>query len=122
MLIAYWILAGLLAVAYLGAGFMKTFRSKPALAAAGMAWTDDFQPASVKLIGIAELLGAIGLILPMLLNVAPILSPIAAALLTLVMIGAVVVHVRRKEAFAPALVLTVLSAVAAVLGFLVLAV
>ena len=75
----------------------------------------------MKLIGIAELLGAIGLVLPMLLNVAPILSPIAAAALTVVMVGAVVVHVRRKEAFVPALVLAVLSAVAAVLGFLVLA-
>ncbi|MFV0374537.1 DoxX family protein [Microbacterium sp.] len=118
MLIAYWIVAGLLALVFLAAGFMKIARSRTQLAASGMAWVDDFSDGPVKLIGTAEVIGAIGLILPALLGIAPIFSPIAAAALAVLMIGAVVVHIRRKESFAPALVLAVLSAAAAVLGFL----
>lgn len=118
MLIASWIVAGLLALVFLGAGGMKLARPKPALASSGMAWVEDFTPAQVKLIGAAEVLGAIGLILPKLLGIAPVLSPIAGIALAVVMIGAVVVHVRRKETFAPPLVLALLAIAAAVLGFL----
>jgi hypothetical protein len=44
-------------------------------------------------------------------------SPSAAIGLTIVMVGAVVVHARRREPIAPPLVLAILSAAAAVLGF-----
>ncbi|MGC5225298.1 DoxX family protein [Micromonospora sp. DT81.3] len=64
------------------------------------------------------MLGAIGLILPPLLGIAPVLSPIAAIALAALMLGAIVVHIRRKESFLPPLILAVLSIVAAVLGFL----
>lgn len=121
MLIAYWIVAGLLALVFLAAGFMKSTRPKDALAASGMAYVEDFSSTQVKLIGISEIVGAVGLVLPVLLDIAPILSPIAAVALTIVMIGAIVVHVRRNEPFIPSLVLGVLSAIAAVLGFIVVA-
>lgn len=117
MLIALWIINGLLALAFLGAGAMKAFKSKEALAAAGMAWTEPFSPGAIKAIGVAEILGAIGLVLPLLTDIAPILSPIAATALAITMAGAVVVHVRRKESATPALALGVLSVVSAVLGF-----
>lgn len=120
MTIAYWIVAGLLALMMLGAGGSKLARPKAALAASGMTWTEDFRPATIKLIGLAEVLGAIGLILPMLLGIAPVLSPIAAVALAILMIGAVAVHIRRKEPLIPALVLAVISIAAAVLGFLIL--
>lgn len=119
MLITLWIINGLLAVAYLGAGLMKAARPKEALATSGLNWVEDFSPTSVKLIGLSEVLGAIGLVLPLLLGVAPVLTPIASTALTIVMIGAIVVHIRRKESATPSIVLAVLSAASAVLGFIV---
>ena len=121
MIIALWILNALLAIAYLAAGAMKLARPKPALAAAGMAWADDYTTPQIKAIGAAEVVGAIGLILPLVTGIAPILAPIAATALAILMIGAVVVHVRRKENATPSLVLAVLSIASAVLGFIVLA-
>ena len=120
MIIAFYIVAGLAAVAFLGAGLMKLARPKPALQTAGMAWVDDFAGGTIKVIGFAEVLGAIGLILPMITGMAPILSPIAGICLAIIMIGASVVHVRRKESPAAPIVLAILAAAAAVLGFLVI--
>jgi uncharacterized membrane protein YphA (DoxX/SURF4 family) len=113
--VVLWILAGLLAAAFVGAGAMKVIRSKEQLAEAGMGWTEDFSPGMVKAIGALEILAAIGLVLPALLDIAPVLVPVAALGLVLMMIGAAVVHVRRKEVqtIAPSLVLLVLSAVVA---------
>jgi uncharacterized membrane protein YphA (DoxX/SURF4 family) len=113
--VVLWILAGVLAAAFLGAGAMKVARSKEQLAGAGMAWTEDFSPGMVKLIGALEVLAGIGLILPAVLDIAPVFVPLAALGLVLMMIGAAVVHVRRKElgAIAPSLVLLVLAAVVA---------
>lgn len=119
MLITLWILNALLALAFLGAGSMKLFRGTEALKGAGMLWIDDFAAPAVKLIGAAEIVGALGLILPLLTGVAPVLTPIAAVALAVLMIGAVVVHARRSENFTPSLVLGVLSIVSAILGFLV---
>ncbi|PYY37880.1 DoxX family protein [Curtobacterium sp. MCJR17_055] len=117
MLIALWIINGLLALAFLGAGLMKLARPAEALASSGMGWAADFASSHVKLIGLAEVLGAIGLILPLLLDVAPVLTPIAAILLAVLMLGAVVVHLRRKESPAAPIVLAILSIVSAILGF-----
>jgi DoxX-like family len=113
--VVLWILTGLLAAASLFAGAAKAIRPKEDLKKSGMAWTDDFSSGMVKLIGVLEVLAAIGLILPAVLDIAPILVPIAALGLVVVMIGAVIVHLRRKEAatMAPAVVLLVLAAVVA---------
>lgn len=114
MNIVLWIVAGLLAVAFLASGTMKLAKTKEALAEGGMAWTEDFSAGAVKLIGASQVLGALGLVLPALFDVAVVLTPVAATCLALVMAGAVVVHLRRKEAFAPALVLGVLAALVAI--------
>lgn len=115
MNVVLWILAGLLAAAFVGAGAMKVSRTREQLAAAGMAWTEDFSPGMVKLIGALEVLAAIGLILPAALDIVPVLVPLAALGLVLMMIGAVIVHARRKElrTVAPSVVLLVLAAVVA---------
>ncbi|WP_030440241.1 DoxX family protein [Actinoplanes subtropicus] len=97
MNVVLWIIAGLLALAFLAAGSMKLLRSKEQLKEAGMGWTDDFPAGTVKLIGGLEVLAAIGLILPPALGIAPVLAPLAATGLVLVMLGAIVVHTRRKE-------------------------
>lgn len=121
MLIAYWIVAGLLALANLVAGGMKVLRPKAKLAESGMAYAGDFPAWSVKVIGILEVLGAIGLILPPLTGIVPVLAAWAGVGLSLVQIGAIITHLIRKEPKAlPAnVVLLALSVAAAWLGFLV---
>lgn len=112
MNIVLWIIAGLLALAFLGAGAMKLTQSKEKLAASSnMGWIEDFSPGTIKLIGALEILAAIGLILPAALDIAPVLVPLAATGLVLVMIGAIITHVRRKEPFIVPVILLVLAAV-----------
>ena len=120
MLIAFWIVSGLVALVFLAAGLMKVTRPKEALVASGLAWTEAFTEPTVKVIGAAEVLGAIGIVLPALTGFAPILSPIAASALALVMVGAIVVHVRRHENPAVNIVLLLLAVGSAVLGFVAL--
>ena len=62
-----------------------------------MAWVNDYSSMSIKFIGTSELLGAMGLILPMALNILPILTPIAASALALVMLLASRTHIMLKE-------------------------
>ena len=114
-----WIIAGLLAAAFFLAGLMKLAQPKAKLAESGMAWTEDFTDSQVKLIGLVEVLGALGLILPAALDIAPILTPIAAAGLALTMLGATVVHARRgeKSNIPVTLVLAALAAFVAVMRF-----
>ena len=119
MNITLWIIAGVLAAAFAAAGLMKLAQPKAKLAESGMAWTEDFTDGQVKLIGLVEVLGAIGLILPAALDIAPILTPIAAAGLTLTMLGATAVHARRgeKSNIPVTLVLAALAAFVAVMRF-----
>jgi uncharacterized membrane protein YphA (DoxX/SURF4 family) len=80
----------LLAAAFLMAGIMKTTTPMPELAPK-LPWTTALPEAMVRF------LGALGLILPSLFRVRPVLTPIAAAALALVMILAVGFHVLRGE-------------------------
>lgn len=95
--VVLWIVAGVLALAFLAAGAMKLAQPKEKLAASGMGWVDDFSAGAVKAIGLAEVLGAVGLVLPGLTGIAPVLVPLAALGLALTMVGAAVVHLRRGE-------------------------
>ena len=97
MNVALWVVAGVLAAAFADTGSLKLAESNQALSARGLIWTEDFSPAMVKFISIAEVAGALGVILPALLHVAPALVSVAAAALAVVMAGAVLVHLRRKE-------------------------
>lgn len=93
-----WILAGLLAAMFLVAGAGKLAQSKEKLGASpNMAWTEDFSPGSLKMIGTLEVLAAIGLILPGAFEIAPVLVPLAAVGLSLLMVGAAITHARRGE-------------------------
>jgi uncharacterized membrane protein YphA (DoxX/SURF4 family) len=116
--IALWIIAGLLAAAFLMAGLMKLTKSKEQLAA-NMPWVEDFSAGQVKAIGTIEILGALGLILPAALDIAPILTPIAATGLALNMAGAAATHLRRgeKQMVPINLALLVLAAFVAVMRF-----
>ena len=96
MHVAYWIVAGVLALFYAYAGGLKVIRSREQLRPM-MGWVDDMPMSAVRAIGTVELLGAIGLILPPLTGIAPALAFAAAVGFVLLQIGATVVHVRRGE-------------------------
>ncbi|MGJ6121479.1 DoxX family protein [Mycolicibacterium sp. Y3] len=99
MNIAVWIASGILAAAYLIVGGTKVLMSKERLAenpsTAGVA--EALSATSIKFIGGIEVAGALGLILPWLTDIAPILTPAAAVGLALLQVGAVVFHGRRAE-------------------------
>lgn len=111
-----WILQVVLAVAFGFAGVMKLTQPRENLIANGMAWAEDFSVTQVRLIGAAEVAGAVGLIVPAAAGIAPILTPLAAAGLAVIMGGAVATHMRRGETVAP-LVLGLLALLVAYLTY-----
>lgn len=82
-----WVLAGVLAAEFLAGGAMKLLRTKEQLAGAGQGWVEQFPPGTIKLIGVLEVAAAIGLVLPPALDIAPVLAPIAAVGLIILMAG-----------------------------------
>ncbi|MCU1643001.1 MAG: DoxX family protein [Nocardia sp.] len=96
MNVALWIVASVLGVAFVLAGAMKSTQPKEKLAEK-MPWVQDVSTGTLRLIGITELLGGLGLVLPAWTGIAPVLTPIAASGIALIMVLAAGVHVRRKE-------------------------
>ncbi|OKJ68240.1 DoxX family protein [Streptomyces sp. CB02261] len=99
MNVALWIVTGLLALAFLAGGGYKVVTPKARIAAAGPSgqWVEDFGAGSVKAIGALEVLAAMGLVLPAVLDIAPGLVPVAALGLLLIMVGAAITRIRRNE-------------------------
>jgi len=92
-----WIVQILLAGVYLYSGTCKCLLSQQTLVAFGQTGAEAVSMATTRFIGVIEILGAVGLILPMLLNVAPKLTPLAAAGFSIVMVLAARVHYHRHE-------------------------
>lgn len=84
--IALWIIQGILAALFAFAG-----GSKLAMSAADLTRLSPLPASFLKFIGVCEILGALGLLLPGLFHVRPGLTPLAAAGLMIIMVGAVVV-------------------------------
>jgi hypothetical protein len=95
--IVLWVAQVVLAAVYLFTGFMKLTQPIPALAGM-MVWPGDVSPLLVRFVGLAELAGALGLILPSLFRILPGLTPLAAAALSLLQILAMIFHLFRGEA------------------------
>ncbi len=114
MVVAYWIVAGLLALLYLYAGGKKLGQSKEQLAPM-MGWVDTVPMPVVRFVGAVEILGAAGLVLPPLTGIAPVLAIAAAAGFVLLQVLAAGLHLSRGEVKETSLnvVLLVLAAVAA---------
>ncbi|WP_329095648.1 DoxX family protein [Actinomadura citrea] len=95
---ALWIVAGLLAAVALTGGVSKVFVPRAKLAEApGGQWTESAGDGFVKALGGLELLAAVGLVLPAVVGVAPVMVPVTAACWVLLMVGAMVTHGRRGE-------------------------
>lgn len=112
MNIGLWIVQALLAFAFLAAGGMKLSVPIEELLANGMTFVEHVPEGLVRFIGLSEALGAIGLIVPAATKIAPKLTPIAAALLVVVMGLAAATHISLGEfgAIVPNIVLGSLAA------------
>ena len=91
-----WILQGILAAVFLMAGGMKLMMPKEKLKEQ-MGWVEEFTDTQVKAIGVAEVAAAVGLVLWWAIDVAAVLTPLSAVGLVLLMVGAVMTHLRRTE-------------------------
>ncbi len=96
MNVAVWIVQGLLAAVFLMTGFLKVTQPIEKLLER-MAWVEDFSPGTVRLIGVVELLGAVGIVLPALTGILPWLTPLAAVGLAGDQVGAALTNRRRGE-------------------------
>ena len=94
---ALWIAQVLLAAIFLLTGTTKLTQPRLKMAAGPMRWAADVTDRQFRTIGLLEVLGAIGLILPAALGIAPLLTSLAAVGLVLVMVGAIYTHVRYDE-------------------------
>jgi hypothetical protein len=109
-----WLIQIFLSVVFGAAGTMKLVRSRAQLAAnPHMGWVQSIPEAQIKLLGIAEVLGAIGLVAPMATGIAPFLTRVAAVCLATLMGGAVATHAMRREPAAGATIVAVLTIVVA---------
>jgi hypothetical protein len=110
MNVALWAAQVILALVFFGAGMMKLVRSKGELERAkGMGYVTERSATEMKLIGLAEVLGAAGLVLPWRLGILPVLTPLAAVGLAVLMAGAIATHRRRGEPVAFVAVLMALA-------------
>ena len=91
-----WLLQIVLALVFLALGLLMVTRSRERLLAVAP-WVEDYPEWAVTAIGVLELLGAAGVVLPAIFGVATGLVPVAAAGLVILMVGAVVTHLLRRE-------------------------
>ena len=108
MNIALWIASGLLTFALVAAGGTKVAVPRPKLLHK-MGWATTWSDGRFKLLGVAELLGAIGVLVPHITGILPMLTPVAAACVVVLMGGAIKTHVERKESPAAPAILALLG-------------
>ncbi len=94
--IVLWVVQTLLALVFIASGGMKAVRPLDGLSKQ-LNWVLEVPAALVRFIGIAEVLGALGLILPAVTGIVPWLTVAAAIGLAVVMVLAVIFHLIRKE-------------------------
>jgi len=95
---ALWIVTGLLAAVLL-VSTSKMFVPRERIASVGHAgeWVLDFSPGALRVIGTLELLAAAGLVLPAVLDIAPVLVPVTATCVAALFVGAATMRLRRGE-------------------------
>ena len=92
---ALWIVQAILGAMMLVLGLMKTFL--PIERLRKLSWTTRSSENRVRFVGFSELLIGLGLILPQLTGILPILTSLAALSLCIIMVLAIAEHVRHKE-------------------------
>lgn len=99
---------GLISIAFLMTGTMKMITPYDQLVTQ-MAWVEVATPGIVKIIGLLEVLGVVGMNLPFLIKKYYKLVPMAAVGLALTMIGAIITHLTIGDNFAPSLILLIIA-------------
>ena len=107
---ALWVVQGLLAVLFVLAGAFKLFTPLKSLEKK-MLWVQMYPSWAPKALGLAEILGGVGLVLPWYLGIVPVLTPIAGLCLDVLMVGAALTHLKLKESPLPAVIPGALSLV-----------
>ena len=107
--ISLWIVQGLLAAAFGMAGFMKLTAPIEQLAENGMSFVNDYSAGMVRFIGISELLGVLGLIIPAAFRFKTFLTPLAAVGLAIIMVLATSYHIGANEPIIGSVVFFVLT-------------
>lgn len=98
MNLTLWVATGLLAAVALVGGISKALIPTEKLAAQhGGEWTENAGAGFVKSLGVVELLAAVGLILPAVLDIAPFMVPVTAVCWVLLMVGAMITHGRLGQ-------------------------
>jgi uncharacterized membrane protein YphA (DoxX/SURF4 family) len=93
----FWILQVLVAAAFLYSGINKSIYSEQKLVAIGQTGVEGLPIALIRFIGTTEILGSIGLILPLALNIVPKLTPVSAIGFAIIMVLAARIHYNRHE-------------------------
>lgn len=94
--IILWIAQVVLGGMFIMAGIMKSTTPLTELTPQ-LPWAADMPELLVRFIGVSELLGGLGLLLPSLLKIKPVLTPVAAVGLAVVMVFAIIFHITRSE-------------------------
>ena len=94
---ALWIAQAILAAVFFYSGMNKSIFSEKQLIAKGQTGVVNLPLAFIRFIGVTEIAGAVGIIVPWLLNIAPILTPVSAIGFGVVMIPAAFIHARLRE-------------------------
>lgn len=92
-----WICQGLLSLAFLFSGINKTVLTEQQLIAKGQTGVANLSTPVIKFIGISEILGAVGIIVPWLTHIWPVLTPITAICFAVIMVMAAPIHYRLHE-------------------------
>jgi len=92
-----WIAQILLAIVFVNSGVNKSTLSEQKLVAKGQTGVAGYSAPVIKFIGVSELLGTVGIILPWWLQIAPVLTPITAICFAAIMLLAAPIHYRRRE-------------------------
>lgn len=93
-----WILQALVSVTFMYSGINKSiFSIRKLVYEKGQTGVENLSLPFVRFIGISEILGAVGLILPWWLNILPVLTPVSAILFAFIMVPAAIIHYKRKE-------------------------
>jgi len=93
-----WILQAAMSVIFMYSGVNKSiFSIRRLVYEKGQTGVENLSLPFVRFIGISEILGAVGLILPWWLNMLPVLTPVSAILFAFIMIPAAIIHYKRKE-------------------------
>jgi hypothetical protein len=92
-----WTFQAVLAAIFTVTGLIKLTQPRQKMAASFMSWAARVSDRQFRAIGLVEVLGAAGLVLPAALGIAPVLTPLAALGLAATMVGAVLTHLRLGE-------------------------